>query len=453
MVFKRIFAVLTAAALLLAMSSCGGDEAKRPEPELTEDGKKIVKIYALWVSETDTELYGNINDFNKASKEYEILLTDYKDFDEPLTRLNTDITTGNSPDILICTNGLPLKSYNNKRLIADLYEFIDSDPDMKREDFLGSFLKACETDGKLLKTASSFYIDTIVGKTSLAGEKQGMTAEEFMELAESFPDKKLFSGDDTKRSVFFKLTLYGYKEYVDPNTGECRFNSEEFIRLLEFCNRFPNETDGNDSGKNILSDKETDLYNGNTLFSSDYIIGHFGTIRQLEQGIFGEPVTFTGYPGIGGNGAALNLTGSEYMIMSHAANKEGAWEFLKYILSEEYQDRISEENLMFPVRMSSLEKAAEEAKKGNYDSDKGEYTEPVWVLNGNIIKLGVNTDGDNQKIFELLDSATGVSGFESAYVYNIMSEESAAYFSGQKSAKEVAEIIQNRVQNYLDESR
>lgn len=450
---KKIFTVLTAAAMILTMPSCGKNEDEKT-PELTENGKKIVKMYALWADETDTELYGNINAFNKASKEYEIQLTDYKEFEEPLTRLNTDITTGNSPDILICTNGLPVNSYNNKGLTADLYEFIDGDPNMSREDLLGSFLKACETgDGKLYKTASSFYIDTLVGKTSLVGEKQGMTVEEFIELAESFPDKKLFSGDVTKRSVFFKLTLYGYREYVDPNTGECRFDSEEFIGLLEFCNRFPNETDGNGSDKNTLFDNEADLYNGNTLFRSDGIISHFGAVRQLEQGIFGEPVTFAGFPGVGGNGAALNLTGSEYMIMSHAANKEGAWEFLKYILSEERQDRISEENQMFPVRMSSLEKAAEEAKKGVYDSDKGEYTEPVWVQNGNIIKLGVNTDGDNQRIFELLDSASGISGFESSYVYDIMNEESAAYFSGQKSAEDTAEIIQNRVQNYLDENR
>ena len=39
-----------------------------------------------------------------------------------------------------------------------------------------------------------------------------------------------------------------------------------------------------------------------------------------------------------------------------------------------------------------------------------------------------------------------------AYIYNIITEESYAYFSGQKSAEEVAEIIQNRVQNYIDEN-
>ena len=36
-------------------------------------------------------------------------------------------------------------------------------------------------------------------------------------------------------------------------------------------------------------------------------------------------------------------------------------------------------------------------------------------------------------------------------VYDIIMEESAAYFMGQKSAEAVAEIIENRVSIYLEE--
>ena len=37
-------------------------------------------------------------------------------------------------------------------------------------------------------------------------------------------------------------------------------------------------------------------------------------------------------------------------------------------------------------------------------------------------------------------------------VYNIITEEASAYFSGQKSAKEVADIIQSRVSIYVNEN-
>ena len=46
-----------------------------------------------------------------------------------------------------------------------------------------------------------------------------------------------------------------------------------------------------------------------------------------------------------------------------------------------------------------------------------------------------------------------VTGRYDQKVYEIVSEEAGAYFEGQKSAKEVAGIIQNRVSNYIAENR
>ena len=51
-----------------------------------------------------------------------------------------------------------------------------------------------------------------------------------------------------------------------------------------------------------------------------------------------------------------------------------------------------------------------------------------------------------------------IASVDHLYVYNddvmtIISDETGAYFSGQKSAKEVADIVQNRVSNYVNENR
>ena len=67
------------------------------------------------------------------------------------------------------------------------------------------------------------------------------------------------------------------------------------------------------------------------------------------------------------------------------------------------------------------------------------------------ITIGANTDEDNQRVYDLISGAVELK--YDPDVINIIIEEAGAYFSGQKSAKEVAEIIQNRVQNYLDENR
>ena len=41
---------------------------------------------------------------------------------------------------------------------------------------------------------------------------------------------------------------------------------------------------------------------------------------------------------------------------------------------------------------------------------------------------------------------------ESEEIYSIISEEAAPYFAGQKSAEEVAKIIQSRIQIYVSEN-
>ena len=44
-------------------------------------------------------------------------------------------------------------------------------------------------------------------------------------------------------------------------------------------------------------------------------------------------------------------------------------------------------------------------------------------------------------------------GYYNEAISNIISEEAGAYFSGQKSARDVASVIQSRVQVYVNENR
>jgi len=51
----------------------------------------------------------------------------------------------------------------------------------------------------------------------------------------------------------------------------------------------------------------------------------------------------------------------------------------------------------------------------------------------------------------LIDIARPLSR-ESEEIYSIISEEAAPYFAGQKSAGEVAKMIQSRIQIYVSEN-
>ncbi|MDE5576559.1 MAG: hypothetical protein K2J11_04150, partial [Oscillospiraceae bacterium] len=131
---KKIFAMLTAAILCLTVSSCGeNDNEQVPETaaaKTTAEGKKIIKMTVMGKS-VDSIFSMRIADFNKTSEEYEIEVTDRGDENlaNIIDTLNLEIIAGSTPDII---DGffLPMESYVEKGLLADLYGFIDSDPEM-----------------------------------------------------------------------------------------------------------------------------------------------------------------------------------------------------------------------------------------------------------------------------------------------------------------------------------
>lgn len=415
-------------------------------PEELPD-RKSVKLYTLSI-DWDTRM--RILEFNKNNPEYEIELTSYADYTDGADRMNIDMVSGNIPDVIIMgtqlNNTVPVENYISKGLFADIYKFIDSDPEMKRSDFLKNVLKAYEVNGRLYQVVPMFMIETIVSKTDLVGETRGWTMDEFIDFVDAHPDSTPFGDFVTKNDVLEMFINSCYENYIDMGTGKCSFDSDEFIRLLEFCNRFPAEYSEEDFRQfNYYTDVLMKLRSGERLFSREYI-NDFSEIRILEKGDFNAAVTFKGYPTKSGNGSSIQ-GGKSFAITAKAANPKGAWQFVRYFLAEEYQDNL----YYLPVRVSSLEKKAEACKERPYSIDPFGEKQYYDITHFGII-IGENTDEDNEKLLDFIKSVDSVY-HDDRYVRAIVEEEAGAYFSGQKSAEQVAEIIQNRVQNYLDENR
>ncbi|HCJ56480.1 MAG TPA: hypothetical protein DHV55_03165, partial [Clostridiaceae bacterium] len=118
-------------------------------------------------------------------------------------------------------------------------------------------------------------------------------------------------------------------------------------------------------------------------------------------------------------------------INSRSQNKEEAWEFVKYLLSEDIQFYLSENN--FAVNRKADERRvaafAEELEKYNLLGDDN-----IEAIND--IKNSLNKN-----------AALGVPD----ELFNTIWEEVKAYLCGSGSAEETAKVIQNKVELYLNE--
>ena len=403
--------------------------------------RNVIKIYALALN---SDVKRAITDFNKNSGDYYIELTDFYDvggdYADKLSRMNSEMTSGNIPDIIAMSGAMPVESYISKGLLADLYDFMENDPDFRREDYLQNIFTAYEADGKLYEAVPGFSINTLVGKASKVGELQGWTMDEFMDFADRNASDGSWQGlfeptSCSKMNMLLTFMSFNFGSYMNEKAGECYFDGDDFIKLLEFCNRFPEKTVSKDK---IDFSAEQNAYREDRTLLMTATVGNFRDIKTLEQVNFGERVTFKGYP-CGGNGSFISEDFS-LAITSKAADPDGAWEFVKYFWSDEYQSKyIGARSYDLPVKISALERAAANAKTNSGREDLFSAADP-------------NTDEDNARMMDLINSLTEVRAYNS-YIYDIVREEAGAYFSGQKPAEEVADIIQNRVSNYISENR
>ncbi len=413
-------------------------------------------VLTLACNDLDWQVRKHVVEFNKTDPEYRIQITDYsqytteEDYSAGITRLNTDIVSGKMPDILVLNDYLPLESYMAKGLFEDLYPYIDKDGGLKREDYFPNVLKAYENDGKLYRLVPKFTIYTVAGKTADVGQRTGWTLEDLREVMASKPDGMEVFSEMTRESMLeYSIQMTG-SQFIDWESGKCGFDSEEFISLLEFIKEFPETLPEDYYDSSLRGDWNSWFREGKVLLERMSLYG-FSSYNYTKKGTFGEEITLIGFPSGNGKGSSIDAE-LEFAMSSKSKNKDGVWKFLRYFLSDEFQGQTEYE---WPVSMKQVDVLAQKAKKRpSYEDENGnlvEYDE-VYYLNGEEVPISPMTQEEVDEVIAFVQSVDQLNSTNQDLI-NIILEEAAPYFAGQKNAKEVADIIQNRVQIYVNENR
>lgn len=391
----------------------------------------------------DYRVKSQILDFNRKSSDYRIEVRDYSEFNTDddysagLTKLITEIGSGAVPDILV-TSSLPMDVFGNKGLFEDLWPYIEADEEIGgRAGVVEPFFNAISEDGKLYQITDSFSLRTLAGPASIVGSEPGWDYDDIYAALDKMPEGcEVFSVGTTRDSVFSDVCSLNLSNFVDWSTGQCSFNSQEFIDLLEFANSFPQTFDWEHFEWNSEADDTYRVKEGKQLLISIYLSGLYN--YSYYDAAFGGDMALKGYPGVEGSGAVFSA-GSGLAISSACKNKDAAWSFIRYCLDEDYQKDNSYSGL-------STNKAAYDAQ---FEDQIGQESYFYDVDGTETITTFTQEDADT--IRAIVDNTVVAVGYSSDQINNIINEEAAYYFNGEKSAQDVAATIQNRVSIYVSE--
>ena len=402
--------------------------------------------------------------FNKQSNEYHVNIKTYIDdnnwtetsWADGITAMNNDITSGaGCPDILDLSN-LDVKELASKGVFEDMTPYLEKSSVLSKDDFFENIVDSYTFDGKLVGIPKSFTLNTIVGKTSEVGDKKGWTIDDIIAYAGQHEGASLFEGM-TKSGMLYTLLAYDLDSYIDWETGKCSFDSEDFQKVLEFVNTFPEEYDWQNDDRSTPAK----IQSGEVLLNMTGIY-QLNSIQE-EEAMFGEPVTYIGYPTSGGGSGTYMQASELYAITAKSSNKDGAWAFIENYLNQPFDDLYS---YGLPARKSALDDMVEKALNVTYMTD--ENGEQILDENGNPIPedgtSGISygdweytyhtpTEEEINILKELISVAEPSSATGNDEITNIITEEAEAFFKGQKSVADVAGVIQSRVQVYVNENR
>lgn len=407
---------------------------------LVEPDKTVLVLRGYDLS--DRWLKEQVAEFNRMNQTYHVMLdADEEDVDEEdfARQTSIEMAAGKGPDILY---GNVLGDYEQGVLekggFADLLPYVESG--MEEQYFPVAFA-SYRQEGAL------YGINTVVRATGWMMKKEVLGGQETPDV-EALVDALLawqgegMYGVNCDEEKILRAFLEGSESLwgmIDWEEGVCDFSRELFVKMLQAAKRYPYDIEKDDP---ILMNEE--------LFSSFYYFG--STVVQEKTGNIVVGTLFED-----GCYAKKQFRGADFMVNANSAHKEGAWEFISFLLGDEAQLALTD-NGEVPVKRTAFEKSLEKSLNRVADEKKVEIGTYIVTDDGRIKKgADFQTYSEKDVTEEWVEEyrqameEVRVVPLRTESILKIVCQEAQDYFKGIKSAEQVAEIVENRVQLYLDE--
>jgi ABC-type glycerol-3-phosphate transport system substrate-binding protein len=382
--------------------------------------------------------------------------------------LNTQLMSGQGPDIL-AMDVLPYHRYADSGMLEDLRAFMDADESFHMDDYRRNIIESARyKGGQFLMPLDFDFWHVIFDKDKIGGDvaialrsKDRFSYPELIELV-----KAQFAADDSgarmidlsgdEARAFRNIWQLDYNAYIDLENKKANFTDGAFVDMLKTFDEQRRSGYFQPVFQTMEEEFQDVMENGGLYY---YKYNFNISLKPMFMPRGGDsPREWPGQPDIdeiaglltSGDGKAGFRTFQSYGMNANSQNKALAWAFIKFIIGEEMQQ--SRNILGLPVNNAAY---IDKAKLGLVKI-------PNYVMGENnsytIDGFQDNTDAEYVQAYE--DYLVCLNGFVDMLNYfpitdNIISEmvrsEAELFFDGTKSAEDVAETLQNKVQLYLDE--
>lgn len=403
------------------------------------EGKEVVIGYLYYYSPDFDEV---IKRYQKEQKEYYITWKKYDGAED----LKKAILLKEGPDILLLSD-LMIGELTSKGILEDLSAWIDQSENLKKEDIIPSARKAGEYDGGWWYLFPNFIMETMVIKKGEISE-EGITAEQFLNL-ETNEGMWLCETRNTltNRDLLRRILLADIEHYLNWKDKKCYFDSEEFQQLLSDIAKVKKpEAETN----NNLGLEEVNLLEG---ISKGYYLASFRNVSNATEYHFlkeavGDVADITGYPNSTGQIKFLFNSYSAVGINSASKQKEGAWNFIEYMMLNFVQksDGFDVNIRNFSTVESILDKQLRWRDTGeiiinNYNP----YNDTSYQ---GAVEL---SEEEIQELRKIIDNASWSGMMEYSKFLDIIESEAEYFFHGDKTVEDVTKVIQSRIELMMNE--
>jgi multiple sugar transport system substrate-binding protein len=418
------------------------------------------KVLTLAVSRDERFLDIAASKFQKDNPGYRIKIEapqpgqDQQDQQNYINDLNTRILSGKGPDIFM-SGLLPYDNYIPKNILADLSSLMASDKSFNTGDYYTNILDALKNNGKMYMLPVNFAFNGLIASKKVL-DQEGIsiddskwTWDDFKSIAEKLIKKD--AGGSIIRTALPNIScndmmdsimIVNGSKFVDRSKKTASFDSPEFISILNVIKAFGDPKLANKGMKLGMPDVFDAAGRGSIVFyptsMQDYIN------YSMMKTAFNSDISLLKLPSDGRSQADAFTSSQVYSISSNSKYKDKAWEFLKLLLSEDIQSQMD-------LNGFSVNKAAQQ-KKAQQAIDMTAKGSVKIMMKGNskaITPLPI-TQADIDYVNGYIPGLTRYSGTDDK-ISQIVRDETAAFFNGDKSVEETVKLIQDKVKLYLGE--